>query len=165
MDWAPHEMSTGAMFGSWFINDQILNTEQVTVADSERLESLVDTPCGSYYCEMCDKRFGRLQELTRHKSQVHHPPRHCPFCPYLWKRPDKIKNHILYTHPEFSHKTLKGLRGKDIVEFLNTYENLSRDVIPQAGGSSALLFPVPTEETTELPILPHPLPDYDIGGA
>ncbi|KAH9038287.1 hypothetical protein EDB84DRAFT_1097480 [Lactarius hengduanensis] len=120
-------------------------------------------------CQVCGNRFSRPQELKRHEVDVHDPSRQCPFCLYQWKRPDIIRAHLVDVHrdvlPAEILYQIRARRGKDLVEFLDTYEHLPGNVVPQAGGSSAPLFPAPTEETTELPILPHPLPDYDIAEA
>ncbi|KAH8984986.1 hypothetical protein EDB86DRAFT_3084087 [Lactarius hatsudake] len=84
-----------------------------------------------FRCEPCKKTFGRLQELKRHRNQVHKPQRICPFklCTYKWKRPDKIRAHIIDVHcSELCPVVFKGvsaLRGKPkgVVEFVNAYES------------------------------------------
>ncbi|KAH9019166.1 hypothetical protein EDB85DRAFT_582479 [Lactarius pseudohatsudake] len=83
---------------------------------------------GPRVCKICNRRFGRLQELKRHMGQVHQPLRKCPFnpCAYKWNRPDKIKAHITNKHrnelcPEVFQK-VSALRGKSIVEFVDAYE-------------------------------------------
>ncbi|KAH8992177.1 hypothetical protein EDB92DRAFT_588750 [Lactarius akahatsu] len=79
-------------------------------------------------CETCNLRFGRPQELKRHMDQTHQPSRQCPFnpCAYKWKRPNKIKAHIINEHrnelcPEV-FQTVSALRGKRVVEFVDAYE-------------------------------------------
>lgn len=82
-------------------------------------------------CETCKKTFGRPQELKRHRKQVHKPQRICPFkpCTYKWKRPYKIRSHIIDVHrSELCPVVFQGvsaLRGKPegVVEFVNAYES------------------------------------------
>jgi len=53
-------------------------------------------------CAMCDKTFGRLQELQRHISSVHLPCwLHCPHSPCLWRghRKEEFKTHCSRVHP------------------------------------------------------------------
>ncbi|KAH9163725.1 hypothetical protein EDB89DRAFT_2019890 [Lactarius sanguifluus] len=120
-------------------------------------------------CQVCGKHFRRLQELKRHEIDNHGPPRHCPLCLYEWRRAFQIKSHLFNTHRDvLSAETLNGIsarNGRDLVEFLNTEEQFFLNEIPQACGSPTPIFPAPAKETTELPILPHPLPDYDIAEA
>ncbi|KAF8259968.1 hypothetical protein EI94DRAFT_1749906 [Lactarius quietus] len=86
-------------------------------------------PAG-HYCCICPelKAFGRQQELNRHLRQVHQPPRGCPFesCNYEWKRPDRIKAHIINVHGSLLcpviTKAVRGLYGKNILNFVDNYE-------------------------------------------
>ncbi|KAH9070983.1 hypothetical protein EDB83DRAFT_2673770 [Lactarius deliciosus] len=154
------------------INNQIpgINTDTFMAMTSLRLRNSAAGTSG-HLCKLCGKPFGRPQDLRRHESQQHTPPRHCPFCSYQWTRPDKLKTHVLTDHHELPAEVLteiRARRGMNVFEFLETlvetYQHICR-YAPQAGGSSAPLFPASTEETTNLPILPHPLLDYDISGA
>jgi len=129
-----------------------------------------DTPSGvRNLCGTCGQKFGRPQELKRHVEYVHSPPRHCPFCPFQWKRPDKIRTHLLEVHHDVPSagalQEIHPRRGLGLVEFLDTYEHVRHNAIPQAGASSTPLFPAPAKETldphTKLPIPPHPLPDHN----
>ena len=90
----------------------------------------VDSPGGAQHrCDHnnCGQIFKRRQELTRHLNQVHNPGQKCPLksCLYTWKRPDKIKAHIINVHgSEFCPKVLEQihkLRGKGVIEFLDAY--------------------------------------------
>ena len=90
----------------------------------------VDSPGGGqYHCDYntCGQIFRRRQELTRHLNQVHSPGRKCPFqpCLYTWKRPYKIKAHIINVHgSEFCPKVLEQihkLKEKRVIEFLDAY--------------------------------------------
>ncbi|KAI0278448.1 hypothetical protein BC826DRAFT_655248 [Russula brevipes] len=79
-------------------------------------------------CIYCKKSFGRAQELKRHTRDVHMPRRRCPFCGrFSWSRPDKIKAHLIAKHRQnFISELLdrvKALQGRDIVEFVNTYDH------------------------------------------
>ncbi|KAH8990005.1 hypothetical protein EDB86DRAFT_1823012 [Lactarius hatsudake] len=107
--------------------------EVVKSADPALDVQAVETPGGGEggalpFCETCALEFGRPQEFKRHMEQVHQPQRQCPFnpCAYGWKRPDKIKAHIIDKHrselcPEV-FKNVSALRGKRIVEFIDAYE-------------------------------------------
>jgi hypothetical protein len=65
----------------------------------------------------------------------HEPRRQCPFCDFLWTRPDKIKSHLLKKHAEgFEPEILEEVEklcGRDVVEFVNAY--------PTAGATSPFL--------------------------
>ena len=82
-----------------------------------------------HFCWACGREFERRQELIRH-FQVHMPKQKCPFnpCTYKWKRPAKIKEHIIEFHssellPEVLQEFLKPkLRGKAVLKFVNTLE-------------------------------------------
>ncbi|KAH8989956.1 hypothetical protein EDB86DRAFT_1849749 [Lactarius hatsudake] len=139
---------TGVMSSlGWPTNDKSLrtSTEHQNVAmPSLGLKNLAGTASDvDHPCQACGVRFRRPQELRRHISQVHSPPRQCLFCRYQWKRPHKIKDHLLKVHcNELSPETLKGisaLNGRGLVEFLDTSKHLPHDVIPLAGGSSTPL--------------------------
>lgn len=51
-------------------------------------------------CDVCGKRFGRLQELRRHIKDKHEPPRACPFCDFTWTRPGRMRTHLQTCHNE-----------------------------------------------------------------
>lgn len=76
-------------------------------------------------CTDCDKSFGRAQELTRHKKDVHESPRNCLFCGFKWTRPSNIKAHLFAKHSsKFTAEnlfTIQALRGRMIVAFLDAY--------------------------------------------
>jgi hypothetical protein len=76
-------------------------------------------------CADCNKSFGRPQELSRHRQDVHKKPRHCLFCGVKWTRPSNIKAHLLTKHREkFTAELLvviQALRGRTIVAFLDGY--------------------------------------------
>ncbi|KAH8985729.1 hypothetical protein EDB86DRAFT_2316370 [Lactarius hatsudake] len=134
--------SLGPSSSSWPTNDKSLrtSTEHQTVAmPSFGLKGLDDV------CQACGVRFRRLQELRRHEIDVHSPPRQCLFCHYQWKRPHKIKDHLLKVHcSELPPETLEGisaLNGRGLVEFLETSEHLPHDVMPLAGGFSTPTLP------------------------
>jgi hypothetical protein len=78
-------------------------------------------------CLHCGKDFGRVQELRRHVKEKHMPWRRCPFCDFMWTRPDKIKAHIMVEHAErFTAEMLEGIKafcGRRIVEFLDAYDH------------------------------------------
>ncbi|KAI9436238.1 hypothetical protein H4582DRAFT_1965268 [Lactarius indigo] len=131
-------------------------------ADLATAVEVIEAPGGnnggaSHRCERagCGKKFKRRQELKRHRNQVHKPQRICPFklCAYKWKRPDKIRTHIIEVHgselcPEVLQK-LKALRGnpKGVVDFVDTDEFL-RNFEPPA-------------ETYVLPSVPPPGPSEE----
>ncbi|KAI9453914.1 hypothetical protein BJY52DRAFT_1286919 [Lactarius psammicola] len=100
---------------------------------------------GRPLCGTCGQTFGRPQDLRRHINDVHKPRRQCPFCSYGWSRADKIKAHLTDAHrDELSAEVLQGicaLRGQAVVEFLDSFEYLRRDVMPQIYASSTTLFP------------------------
>jgi hypothetical protein len=77
-------------------------------------------------CWICSTSFKRSQELKRHLSQVHMPKRECPFgesCTHKWKRPAKIKDHIIEAHGSEFHpevlQEIRKLRGKGVEKFLD----------------------------------------------
>jgi hypothetical protein len=76
-------------------------------------------------CEDCNKDFFRVQELERHLKDVHTPRRECPFCDFMWTRPDKIKPHIVAKHQDiFSPEMLANIQsmfGKQIVAFVDGF--------------------------------------------
>ncbi|KAH8991065.1 hypothetical protein EDB86DRAFT_1634653 [Lactarius hatsudake] len=70
--------------------------------------------------EGCQATFGRQQELKRHAIDVHTLPHRCPFCPYGWSRPDKIKAHLKAKHqdePQVLNEILPK-RGQHLVTYL-----------------------------------------------
>jgi len=76
-------------------------------------------------CAYCSKDFGRIQELERHVKDAHMPPHQCPFCPFMWTRPAKLKDHLMADHakifsPEIQEK-IKPLRGQAFIKFLGEY--------------------------------------------
>jgi hypothetical protein len=76
-------------------------------------------------CVDCNKHFPRFQEFKRHLKDVHQPRRQCPFCDFLWARPDKIKAHVLAEHqdrlsPEIL-ADIKPLCGRQIVMFVDAF--------------------------------------------
>lgn len=75
--------------------------------------------------EDCEATFGRLQERKRHHIDVHKPRRQCPFCPYKWCRPNKIKTHVMVNHKDrLSREVLNEIsakRGRRLVAFLTTH--------------------------------------------
>lgn len=77
-------------------------------------------------CTDCNRRFGRAQELARHRKDVHEQPRYCLFCGFKWTRPISIKTHLLARHREkFNAEllvTIQALRGRMIVAFLDEYD-------------------------------------------
>lgn len=84
-----------------------------------------DTP-SRLHClyEDCEATFGRLQERKRHHVDVHQPRRKCPFCPYKWCRPNKIKTHLMVNHkdrlPQEVLNEINARRGLDLVLLLTT---------------------------------------------
>jgi hypothetical protein len=78
-------------------------------------------------CVYCSKDFGRIQELKRHVKEKHMPRRRCPWCDFLWTRPDKIKFHLLSNHAErFTAEVLEGIKalcGRRFVEFVDAYDH------------------------------------------
>jgi hypothetical protein len=80
-------------------------------------------------CTNCNKSFGRVQELDRHRKDVHEQPRHCLFCGFKWTRPNNIKAHLLDKHREnFNAElldTIQTSRGRMIVAFLDDYDQAS----------------------------------------
>ena len=80
-------------------------------------------------CAYCSKDFGRIQELERHVKDVHLLPHQCPFCPFMWTRPGRLKDHFMADHaeifsPEIQEK-IKPLRGQDFIKFLGEYVHSS----------------------------------------
>lgn len=77
-------------------------------------------------CTDCNRRFGRAQELDRHRRDVHEQPRYCPFCDFKWTRPNNIKTHLLTRHRgKFTAEllvTIRALRGRMIIAFLDGYD-------------------------------------------
>ncbi|KAH9053731.1 hypothetical protein EDB87DRAFT_164377 [Lactarius vividus] len=103
------------------------------VALTETQEAINEEPVSSSAprCETCNKVFGRPQELKRHGNEVHKlQQRICPFksCTYKWKRPDKIRAHIIDVHnSELCPVVIQGLRAlhrkpEGVVKFVNAYE-------------------------------------------
>ncbi len=84
---------------------------------------------GPFICGACRATFGRPQELARHTLAVHCPPRQCPFCPYQWRRPYKIKAHIIDVHqdefPQEVWSVILLLRHQDVVTFVDTLSDVS----------------------------------------
>jgi hypothetical protein len=78
-------------------------------------------------CVHCNQDFGRVQELYRHVRDKHMPRRRCPFCGFMWSRPDKIRSHLLANHAErFTAEMPEGVKalcGRDIVEFVNGFDH------------------------------------------
>lgn len=72
--------------------------------------------------EGCNAAFGRLQECKRHLIDVHSPRRRCPFCPYKWSRPNKVKAHLMVNHQDkpLVLNEIRTKRGQRLVAFLNT---------------------------------------------
>jgi hypothetical protein len=83
-------------------------------------------------CTDCNKGFGRAQELTRHRKDVHEQRRRCLFCGFKWTRPSNIKAHLFAKHSEkFTVKHLvamQALRGRMIIAFLDAYNQGSGPV-------------------------------------
>jgi hypothetical protein len=85
-------------------------------------------------CADCkpERGFKRIQELKRHRKDVHEPSRQCPFCALRWTRPGKIKRHVKSRHcDKFTAKLLgefETLRGKEIIEFLDEYYDYGLEV-------------------------------------
>ena len=79
----------------------------------------------AFQCTDCKKGFKRSQELSRHRKDVHEPPRNCLFCVFKWSRPSNIKAHLLAKHSEkFTAEhlvTFQALCGRMIVAFLDAY--------------------------------------------
>jgi len=54
---------------------------------------------------------------------VHSKQHQCPFCPFKWTRPDKIKNHIKTTHKEILAPDvlleIEALCGKRLTQHLD----------------------------------------------
>ena len=76
-----------------------------------------------YVCVEHNTLCSRLQEFKRHLREVHQPRRQCPFCDFMWVRPDKIKTHLVAKHqdrlsPEMlaDIKPLKGLQMAAFVD-------------------------------------------------
>ena len=76
-------------------------------------------------CTDCNIGFGRVQELARHRKDVHERRRICLFCDFKWTRPSNIKAHLFAKHSEnFTAEnlvTIQALRGRMIVAFLDEY--------------------------------------------
>lgn len=93
-----------------------------------------DIRCGSdktsrrarMVCTVCNRGFGRAQELARHRKDVHEQSRRCLFCGFKWTRPSNIKAHLLDRHRgKFTAEllvTIQALRGQMIVAFLDEYD-------------------------------------------
>ncbi|KAF8274231.1 hypothetical protein EI94DRAFT_1713924 [Lactarius quietus] len=112
------------------IQNLAAETVQQTDAQQAGLPAGGDTP-HRFRCldENCGVTFGRLQERKRHHIDVHNPRRQCPFCPYKWCRPNKIKTHLTVNHkdklsPEVLNE-LSAKRGRHLVAFL-----VAHSVIP-----------------------------------
>jgi hypothetical protein len=78
-------------------------------------------------CVLCNKDFGRVQELKRHQNENHMPRRRCPFCHVPWTRPNVMKAHLMDRHAErFTAEMLEAisaLRGRRFLEFLDAYDH------------------------------------------
>lgn len=76
-------------------------------------------------CVHCGADFGRAQERDRHVREKHGHRRRCPFCDFMWARPDKIKAHTMANHAErFTTEMLDelaALRGRRVIEFLDEH--------------------------------------------
>ena len=76
-------------------------------------------------CTDCNKDFLRVQELKRHLKDIHEPRRQCPFCGFMWTRPNNIKVHLLAKHRDnFTAEllvTIQAMRGQMIAKFLDSY--------------------------------------------
>ncbi|KAH9992831.1 hypothetical protein BJV77DRAFT_1150017 [Russula vinacea] len=108
-----------------------------------------DIRCGSdktsrrarMVCTVCNRGFGRAQELARHRKDVHEQSRRCLFCGFKWTRPSNIKAHLLDRHRgKFTAEllvTIQALRGQMIVAFLDEYDQgLWRGGVPAAPGTA-----------------------------
>ena len=85
-----------------------------------------------HVCPACGKLFGRFQEKKRHIRQDHtvHTPTQCPFCRFVWSRPDKFKAHLLSNHVEnFIAGALEPLRGQRLLEFVDAYYPIKTMII------------------------------------
>ena len=55
-----------------------------------------DSRCGTscraeIVCTVCNRGFGRAQELARHQKDVHEQSRRCLFCGFRWTRPVTLR--------------------------------------------------------------------------
>lgn len=73
------------------------------------------------------------------------PLRRCPFCPYEWSRPEKIKAHLTDAHHNIlSPENLQGicdLRGQKVVVFLDSFESIRNTEFVQIPASPTFLSP------------------------
>ena len=107
-------------------------------------------------CVYCNKEFGRSQELKRHVKDVHMPRRRCPFCPFVWARPGKIKAHLVADHAErFTAEILEGIKalcGRRVIEFVDAYDH-----IPDVDATLPLAIPLPVSKCFRVPVAPRTL--------
>jgi uncharacterized C2H2 Zn-finger protein len=82
-------------------------------------------------CPVCEKDFGRTQDVERHIRDIHTPKKKCPLCDMEWTRPESIKAHLINQHSgDFTTDTrneINALRGRDVVQFLELF-TLCRDM-------------------------------------
>lgn len=68
---------------------------------------------GSFYCQYCLKRFASQNGVSRHQKyscsviEPTAPPLKCPYCTYVCRRPDNMKNHVATHHSSTIHDTSK----------------------------------------------------------
>jgi hypothetical protein len=78
-------------------------------------------------CVHCGKEFRRVQERNRHVREKHERQRQCPFCDFMWARPDIIKAHIMANHAKSitaeMRDQLVALRGRKATRFLDEYSH------------------------------------------
>ena len=95
-----------------------------------------------YNCDLCGKPSKRLQEHKRHIREVHGLVHQCPLCPYRWKRPYKIKDHLIRVHKKGLIRVVEGiriLRGKNVVKFVETLKFLQNFGTPETNAPSPFL--------------------------
>jgi hypothetical protein len=60
--------------------------------------------------------------MQRHIRERHEAKRRCPFCKFMWSRPDKLKAHLISKHMEnVPAGALESLRGRRLLEFVDAY--------------------------------------------
>ena len=111
------------------LEDQRVGSVQIFLAAREISGYPVAFDPDGHWCTKCVRVFMRPQELLRHIRDVHDHPRKCPFkfCSYSWKRPDKLRAHLIRHHREALapdiFQRINELRGKDLIMFVDTIES------------------------------------------
>ena len=121
----PHEASTAESYGHIQPSGIGGHSTTQSFTEDQRSRNRTTDHGARPICVQCNKDFGRIREFERHLKEVHMPWRRCPFCDFMWARPDRIKAHIVTCHAEtFTPEMLEGIKalsGRRVIEFIDAY--------------------------------------------